>query len=378
MDFFEAEGKQVFREFGIPTDAGVLLQDGAPPEDVPLPCVVKAQVLSGKRGKAGGVRVVKDRAALLEAVDQIRSLVIGGNRVAGILLVPVLDIAKEHYLGITLDTINKQIILLYTPFGGMDIEQVAQETPEKLIRMDVTCGINACALYERIKSCGVADQVASDIVGIAEKLYTLYRAADATTVEINPLVESSDGRLTAADAKLVVDDNALFRQPDRTLLPRGEEPTALELEAKKAGLTYVEVDKNGTVGLLGLGAGLGMATLDTVIHYGLKPCDFTDLGAVVNENCIRVAMRLVLQNPKLEAIIFNAFGGMFSTYEMASWFLAAMEELGDRKLTVIVKLRGIEPEAGWELLRKAGIPFVSYGTTDEAVKLLLEKMEVKR
>ena len=178
----------------------------------------------------------------------------------------------------------------------------------------------------------------------------------------------------AADSKGVVDSSALYRQPDLTVIPRPE-LNELEKDADELKIGYVEVDEGGNVGLVVIGAGLGMATLDTAIHYGLRPYDFTDLGSKLSERCLRTGVKLVVQNPGIKAILFNGFGGMYSTREMAEWILASIDEFGDRKIPVVVKLRGYNPEEGWSLLEKAGIPLVKNGTTDDAVKLLKRELE---
>lgn len=285
-----------------------------------------------------------------------------------------MDIAREHYLGITLDPLNRKRILLYSACGGMDIEQLAQEDASKLVRMDVTEGLDAEHLREQAVLSGVSESTAQQLAYIAARLYKLFIERDATTAEINPIAESSDGRLTAADSKVVVDSSALYRQPDLTAIPRPE-LNELEKDADELKIGYVEVDEGGNVGLVVIGAGLGMATLDTAIHYGLRPYDFTDLGSKLSERCLRTGVKLVVQNPGIKAILFNGFGGMYSTREMAEWILASIDEFGDRKIPVVVKLRGYNPEEGWSLLEKAGIPLVKNGTTDDAVKLLKRELE---
>lgn len=373
MDLYEIEGKKLLHEFGIPADEG-FLYTSKDDERIQFPCVLKAQVLSGKRGKAGGVKVVHDVDELEKAAETISGLVIGGKKVQAIMVSPFMDIAKEHYLGITLDALNRKRVLLYSSYGGMDIEQLAEEDASKLVRMDVTEGLEPEELMKLVIGGGASENAAAQIVDIASKLYRLFIDCDATTAEINPLVESSDGKLTAADSKVVIDSSALYRQKDMTIIPR---PALSELEqmAEEQKIGYVEIDETGNVGLVVIGAGLGMATLDTAIFYGLKPYDFTDLGSKLSEHCFRIGVRLVMQNPGIKAILFNGFGGMFSTKEMAQWILASMDELGGKKIPVVVKLRGYAPEEGWSLLEEAGILLIKNGTTDDAVKLLKQKLE---
>lgn len=375
MEFYEVEGKAQFRRYGIPTDDGFLLEGEAIPEAVSYPAVVKAQVLSGHRGQSGGIKIVGDETELMAQAACIRGLVIGGKQVQGIYVVPALDIRREHFLAITLDTIGKRRLMLYSPDGGMDIEQLADERPERIITLDVTEGVDKELLFDGIERLDVEAEIAGEICEIAQKLFKLFRELDATTVEINPLAQLANSRLIAADAKLVIDDSALPRQPDITIIPRNNALPELEREAKEAGVSYIEVDKDGTTGLIVIGAGLGMTTLDTAKYYGLRPYDFTDLGSKICENALRIGMRLVMQNPKINSIIINGFGGNFSTPDVVRWILASLEEMKGKKIPIVVKIRGAAQEEGWKMLEQASIPYIGLGTTDDVVKLMLKEME---
>lgn len=372
MDFHEIEGKAQFKRFGIPTKVGFLLAEDSDIAAIDYPCVLKAQVLSGKRGKAGGVKFPKNEAELREYAAAISALVIGGKPVEAVMVSPMLQIAQEFYLGITLDTVNRQAVMLFTTYGGMDIEELAATSPEKLLRYDVTRGFDAASFKA---AAGVFELEAgqmTQLVDIAEKLTKLFFELDVTTVEINPLIVDNSGNLEAADSKLVIDDNALYRQGDYTLIARQAEQagSAAVAEAEQAGLAYVELDANGNVGLMAGGAGIGMATVDTIKFYGGRPFNFLDLGGGVTAEKTYAAMKLLLENPSIESILVNIFGGINNCETMAQGIVGAMRDCAAKK-RVVVKSRGHGQEAGWKLFEEAGCLQIRYGTTDDAVKLLL-------
>lgn len=373
MEYFEVEGKTLYRKYGIPTDNGFLLDSSVDLDKIQYPVVLKAQVLAGHRGQAGGVKLVKNSDEFRASAEKIMGLTIGGKKVEGILVVPALDIVHEHYVGLTLDTIKKQRVLLYSPDGGMDIETLVKESPERMMRLDVTESFREEDFIKGAVSLQVAEEKATAICAIAKKLYKLFRELDGTTVEINPLAECGDGSFIAADCKLVIDSSALYRHEDFTILPRTDTRTEVEKEAAEAGVAYVEVDQEGTTGLIVIGAGLGMSTLDVAKFYGLRPYDFTDLGSRINETALRVGMKLVMQNDKIDSILVNGFGGNFSTLDVCNWIVASLEEMHGRKIPIVVKIRGAMQDAGWKVLQDNGIPYVGLGTTDDAVKLLVKE-----
>ena len=377
MDLYEIEGKTAFSEYGIAIDNGVLIWEGEAIPELEYPCVVKAQALCGHRGQRGGIKVVRNAGEMPEVLKGIFCLELDGERTRAALAVPFLQIANEHYLGITLDTVGRRRILLYSAEGGMDIEDTVSSAESRHIRVDITEGIDKAQLACQIGGCGVASEKAQKISEIAVKLNTLFLELDATTAEINPLAELDDGSFVAADAKLSIDDNALYRQKDRKILPRKSKATPLEQEAIDAGMAYVEVDSEGTVGLMVFGAGLGMATLDTVRHYGLKPFNFMDMGSRMNGNCFRLGARLIKQNPHIEAVVVNGFGGQFSTAQVASWIMEGLDELKGLKIPIVVKLRGYKAQEGWDMLEALGVPIIRFGTTDDAVKLAARLLEDK-
>ncbi|EOI55428.1 ATP-grasp domain-containing protein [Enterococcus gilvus] len=371
MDYLEIEGKAQLERFGIPINESILLTGDNIPEDIPYPCVLKGQILSGKRGKAGAVRVVKTRAELIEAKEIIEQIKINDQVMEGVIACGFLPIEEEYYLGMTLDVKNRAMIMLFTPFGGMDIEELAETDPEKLLRFDCTEGFNAEKFKKASTIFELPEKRLNLVVDIAEKLSEACFALDATTIEINPLALLKDESLMAIDAKLVIDDNALYRQGDYTILPRTvQEKSLQEIEAEQYDLTYVEVDPKGNIGTMAGGAGIGMATMDTVFHYGGRVNNFLDLGGGVTSEKTYQAMRILLENENTDYILINIFGGINNCADMAEGITRAYKESGISK-TVVVKSRGFNQEQGWSMYKELGFPQAKYGTTDEAVQILL-------
>lgn len=220
MDYLEIEGKAQLGRFGIPINNSILLQDEKVPVDISYPCVLKGQILSGKRGKAGAVRVVKSKEELLEAKKRIEEITINNQVMEGVIACEFLPIEEEYYLGMTLDVQNQAMIMLFTPFGGMDIEELAETSPKKLLRCDCTNGFNEAQFRTALTVFELSEKRILQIIAIAKKLSKACFELDATTIEINPLALLQDGTLLAIDAKLVIDDHALYRQGDYTILPR--------------------------------------------------------------------------------------------------------------------------------------------------------------
>ncbi len=373
MDYFEAEGKRLLKQFGIATDEGFIVRGEDDYARAKYPCVAKAQVQSGHRGQAGGIRIVKNEQELRDAVAFISALTIGGKKVEGVLVVPAMKILKEHYLGYTIDSLNRRIMLLYSASGGMDIEDVAANCPDKLVRMDVTKQVDRQKLKHAVERCGVDEATAADIAEIAVKLYGMFCQLDATTIELNPLAELEGGELVAADCKLVIDDNALPRQGDYTLLSRPEQRNRQTLDAAEIGISYVEIDDKGNIGIIAGGAGIGMATVDTVKKYGLSPLNFMDLGVSTAEKAFK-ATKFLIELPQVESVLINVFGGFNNCAILAEGIVRAAQEC-EKKVPIVVKSRGNGQEEGWRILEEAGIPVIKYGTTDEAV-LILKNGEV--
>lgn len=373
MDYLEIEGKAQLGRFGIPINNSILLQDEKVQADISYPCVLKGQILSGKRGKAGAVRVVKSKEELLEAKKRIEEITINNQVMEGVIACEFLPIEEEYYLGMTLDVQNQAMIMLFTPFGGMDIEELAETSPKKLLRYDCTNGFNEAQFRTALTVFELSEKRILQIIAIAKKLSKACFELDATTIEINPLALLQDGTLLAIDAKLVIDDHALYRQGDYTILPRTAQKKSIqEMEAEKYDLTYVEVDPEGTIGTMAGGAGIGMATIDTINYYGGRVNNFLDLGGGVTAEKTYQAMRILLLNQKTDQILVNIFGGINNCADMAEGISRAYRESGTTK-KVVIKSRGYNQEQGWRIYEELGFLQTRYGTTDEAVQMLLAK-----
>ncbi len=377
MDYLEIEGKKQLERFGIPINESIILKEDCSSVDIPIPCVLKGQILSGKRGKHGAVRVVKTREELEETKKIIENISINGLKMEGVIACGFLPIKEEYYLGMTLDVKNRSMLLLFTPYGGMDIEELAEEAPDKLLRFDVTSGFCADTFIKACDMFDLAKNRLDQVVDIAQKLVKAGFELDATTIEINPLALLEDETLLAIDAKLSIDDNGMYRQGDYTLLPRSaQEYSAQELEAMQYDLTYVEIDPTGDIGTMAGGAGIGMATMDTISHYGGKTNNFLDLGGGVSAEKTYHAMKILLENEKTNYIFINIFGGINNCADMAEGIARAYKECNIEK-TVVVKSRGFNQEEGWRIFEELGFIQTKFGTTDEAVKQLLQAKEVK-
>lgn len=371
MDYLEIEGKRQLERFGIPVNPTPLVEGDELPEGMEFPCVLKGQIMAGHRGQHGAVKVVKNQEEFLEVKKEIEQIEINGHVMEGIAATSFLPIAEEYYLGLTLDAKNRAMVMLFTPFGGMEIEDLAANEPEKLLRLDCTEGFDADAFRAEAARFELSDERMGKVVEFADKLTKACFALDATTIEINPLVVLEDGELLAIDCKLVIDDNSLVRQGDYIVLPRRERKLSpQEQDAREHDLTYVELDPEGDIGTMAGGAGIGMATTDTIHHYGGRVNNFLDLGGGVTAEKTYQAMRILLQNEHTHYILVNVFGGINNCADMAQGIARAYEEFGNGK-KVVVKSRGFNQEQGWEIYEKLGFAQTKYGTTDEAVKQLM-------
>ncbi|MGM9662170.1 MAG: ATP-grasp domain-containing protein [Oscillospiraceae bacterium] len=375
MDFYEVEGKRLMQLYGIPTDEGVLYSQDRDLTEVRYPCVAKAQFLSGKRGKAGGILFAENRAELEKALEKVNQVVINGKHPADILLVPKLDIAQEHYLGIVLDRRAKGVVMLYTPFGGMDIETLAAQSPEKLSRIAVRDTLSWEAWEQATARFSLGQEQEREIYEIACRLLKMFYELDATTLEINPLVRTGQGKLLAADAKFVMDDNARYRHENLTVIPREKETQSNQI-AQEAGFAFVELGQGGNIGVVSGGAGIGMATIDAIKLYGGVPYNFLDLGGTTREKT-EAAVGLLMHIPEVEGIIVNVFGGVNNCLTMAEGIRDALEKAWAEglKKPIVVKSRGFNQEEGWQIYDALHLTQVRYGTTDDAVEKLIRLMK---
>jgi len=357
VDLYEYQGKQLFARFGIPVSDGRLAttpeEARAAAEEIGGPVVVKAQVLTGGRGKAGGVKLAKDPAEAEAKAHDILGLDINGHIVRRIWIEQASDIAKEYYLSITFDRGTKQPLFMLTTEGGVEIEQVAEENPDALARLHVDPleGFQPYQARRLIYGAGIQDPgEQKQLLGIIEKLYECFVESDAMLTEINPLIVTPDGEVRALDSKFTVDDSALFRHPDIAEMRDVEAADPHERLAREKGVTYVKLD--GNVGILGNGAGLAMSTVDVVVVAGGRPANFCDLGGGGDAQGVVDALEVITSDEQVRSIFFNIFGGITRGDEVARGILAALDQM-KIELPIVVRLDGTNAEEGRRLLAEA-------------------------
>ena len=360
MDLHEHQGKELFRRYGIPVSEGRLAtspaEARAAAEEIGFPVVVKAQVLIGGRGKAGGIKLAADADEVEVRAGEILGMDIRGHTVSKVWIEHASDIAREYYLSLTFDRSAKKPLLMFTTQGGMDIEEVAATSPDALVRLHVDPleGCHPWHARRLVYAGGVADaDEQKQIAAIVLKLYEAFVGTEAMLCEINPLIVTPDGEVRALDSKFTVDDNALFRHPDIAELRDVAGADPLEVLAREKGVTYVKLD--GDVGVLGNGAGLTMSTVDVVTFAGGRPANFCDLGGGGDAQGVVDALEVVTSDPQVRAIFFNIFGGITRCDEVARGILQAVERMS-LALPIVVRLDGTNAEEGREILRAAALP----------------------
>ena len=361
MDLYEYQGKQLFARYGIPVSEGVIAdtpaEARAAAEQLAVPVVVKAQVLVGGRGKAGGIKLAADPAEAEQHAAAILGMDIRGHTVRRVWVEQSSDIAREYYFSITFDRGEKRPLLMLTTAGGVEIEEVAATTPERLARLHLDPLVGFQPFHAR-RLCFDAGIPAEEMRQAGDIMAAAYRAfveTDAMLVEINPLIVTPDGELRALDSKYTVDDNALFRHPDIAEMRDLAALPPEERMARERGVTYVKLD--GYVGILGNGAGLVMSTLDVVAGAGGKPANFLDVGGGAQADEIVTAMEVLLSDPNVRAVLFNVFGGITRCDEVARGILTALDQL-DVKVPMVVRLDGTNDVEGRRLLADAAPPNV--------------------
>ncbi len=357
MDLYEHQGKELFRRFGIPVSEGRLATTAAEAraaaDELGGPVVVKAQVLTGGRGKAGGIKLAATPDEAEERAGEILGLDIRGHVVRTLLIERASDIAKEYYLSITFDRGAKQPLYMFTTQGGIDIEQVAAESPEALVRLHVDPleGFQPYQARRLVYGAGVEDPGEQrQIAAIVGQLYEAFVACDAMLCEINPLIVTPDGEVKALDSKFTVDDNALARHPDIAEMRDVSTVDPLEQLAREKGVTYVKLD--GEVGVLGNGAGLTMSTVDVVTFVGGRPANFCDLGGGGDAQGVVDALEVITRDPQVKAIFFNIFGGITRCDEVARGILQALAQLSLDQ-PIVVRLDGTNAEDGRRILAES-------------------------
>jgi succinyl-CoA synthetase beta subunit len=380
MDLYEYQGKQLFTRFGIPVSDGMVAdtpqQAREVAEQLAAQVTVKAQVLVGGRGKAGGIKLADTPAEAEAHASAILGMDIRGHTVRRLWIERSSDIEREYYFSVTFDRGAKRPLLMLTTEGGIDIEQVAAETPEKLARLHVD-PLTGFQPFHARRLCYGAKLPAAEIRQAADIMTRAYRAfveTDAMLVEINPLIVTPDGELRALDSKYTVDDNALYKHPDIAAMRDLDALDEQERMARERGVTYVKLD--GTVGILGNGAGLVMSTLDVVAGAGGTPANFLDVGGGAQADEIVTALEVLLSDSKVRAVLFNVFGGITRCDEVARGVLTALERL-DVRVPIVVRLDGTNDVAGRQILADAAPPNVHVeqtmlGAAERVVQLARE------
>jgi succinyl-CoA synthetase beta subunit len=358
VDLYEYQGKDLFRRFGIPTSEGRLastpVEARAAAEELKGQVVVKAQVLTGGRGKAGGVKLADGPDDAEQKAKEILGLDINGHVVRRLWIESASEIAKEYYLSVTFDRGEKKPLFMLTREGGVEIEQVAEETPEKLARLhiDPLEGYQPYQARRLIYGAGIDEpSEQKQVLDIVGKLYQCFVETDALLCEINPLIVTPEGDVRALDSKFTVDDNALYKHPEIEEMRDPESIPPEERAAREKGVTYVKLD--GEVGILGNGAGLVMSTLDVITLAGGRPANFCDLGGGGDAQGVVDALEVISGDPQVRSIFFNIFGGITRTDEVARGILQA---LGQMEIThpIVVRLDGTNAEEGRQILADSG------------------------
>ncbi len=372
MDLFEYQARDMFEKHGVPVLAGAV---ATTPEEAREAAerigtasggvtVVKAQVKTGGRGKAGGVKVAKSADEAQEHASAILGMDIKGHTVHRVMIAQGARIAEEYYFSILLDRANRTYLAMCSKEGGMEIEQLAVERPEALARVavDPNVGIDDAKAREIVEAAGFEGEVATKIEPVLKTLWTVYREEDATLVEVNPLVKTEDGDIVALDGKVSLDANADFRHPDHEALEDSAAADPLEAAAKEKGLNYVKLD--GSVGIIGNGAGLVMSTLDVVAYAGeefggQKPANFLDIGGGASAEVMANGLHIILGDEQVKSVFVNVFGGITSCDAVANGIVGALDALGDEATKpLVVRLDGNNVEEGRRILAERNHPLV--------------------
>lgn len=372
MDLFEYQARDMFEKHGVPVLAGAVATTPGEAREAAERIgtasggvtVVKAQVKTGGRGKAGGVKVAKSADEAQEHASAILGMDIKGHTVHRVMIAQGARIAEEYYFSILLDRANRTYLAMCSKEGGMEIEQLAVERPEALARIavDPNVGIDDAKAREIVEAAGFEGEVATKIEPVLKTLWTVYREEDATLVEVNPLVKTEDGDIVALDGKVSLDANADFRHPDHEALEDSAAADPLEAAAKEKGLNYVKLD--GSVGIIGNGAGLVMSTLDVVAYAGeefggQKPANFLDIGGGASAEVMANGLHIILGDEQVKSVFVNVFGGITSCDAVANGIVGALDALGDEATKpLVVRLDGNNVEEGRRILAERNHPLV--------------------
>ena len=385
MDLFEYQARDLFDAHGVPVLRGIVARTPEEAEqaartlDTPV-VVVKAQVKTGGRGKAGGVKLARSPEEARDRASDILGLVINGHTVEQVMVTEGADIAEEYYFSLLLDRANRSYLAMCSVEGGMDIETLAEEHPEKLARIEVDplVGLDAAKADEIVAAAGFAEADRAEVARVLVLLGEVYRENDATLVEVNPLVKTGDGTILALDGKVSLDDNAAFRHPDWAEFADESHDDPLEIRAREKHLNYVKLD--GSVGIIGNGAGLVMSTLDVVAGAGKEfpgtptPANFLDIGGGASAQVMADGLDIILSDAQVKVVFVNVFGGITACSEVAKGIIAALEILGDKATKpIVVRLDGNAVEIGRHMLSEAAHPLVTMELTmDSAARKAAE------
>ena len=378
MKLHEYQAKSLLRDYGIPVPDGRTADAPAESEtiarEIGCPVMVKAQVLVGGRGKAGGVKMAADPKEAAARARDILGMKIKGIEVQRVLVARAVDIASEYYVSLTVDRASKAVQCIASASGGMEIEEIAVKEPHKIIRfaLDPGQGLVRGRHFEALSHAFTPGAVAEQAWRIVEGMYRLFQEKDCSLVEINPCALTPAGSLVAADAKVIFDDNALYRHPELESLRSPEEYGEDEMDAKSSGLSYVGLD--GTIGCIVNGAGLSMATMDLIKYFGGSPANFLDVGGSSNPEKVLNALRIISRNPRVTAILINIFGGITRCDDIARGILMAREKL-TLSVPLVIRLVGTNEKEGRALLSGAGID--TFDDLTEAVMGVVARAEAR-
>jgi len=368
VDLYEYQAKELFALHQISTQVGKVATNAEDAkkaaEDFNKPVVVKAQVKTGGRGKAGGVKLANNPEEAFEKAKNILGLDIKGHIVKKVLITPAEDIKEEYYVSFLLDRTNRTFLAMASVAGGMDIEEVAAKTPEKLAKISINpiTGVDQIKAKEIAQKAGIPTEVLTQVAELIEKMWKAFIEVDATLIEINPLVRTNDDRIIALDGKVTLDDNALFRHPDFEKFIDTANVDPLETRAKEKGLNYVKLD--GSVGIIGNGAGLVMSTLDVVAYAGekfgqVKPANFLDIGGGASAQVMADGLGIILSDPSVKSVFVNVFGGITACDAVANGIVQALEILKNdstiKPRPIVVRLDGNNAQEGLRILKSANI-----------------------
>ena len=373
MDLYEYQARDLFEKHGVPVLGGVVAEDPAAAkaaaQQLGTPVVVvKAQVKTGGRGKAGGVKIAKSPEEAEQQASEILGMDIKGHTVHRVMVAAGADIAEEYYFSLLLDRANRNYLAMCSVEGGMEIEQLAVERPDALARVpvDPNVGIDAAKASEIVQAANFDEETAAKVAPVLEKLWEVYRDEDASLVEVNPLVKTGAGDIVALDGKITLDDNAAFRQPEHAELVDAKAEDPLEAKAKALDLNYVKLD--GEVGIIGNGAGLVMSTLDVVAYageaHGVEPANFLDIGGGASADVMANGLDVILGDDQVTAVFVNVFGGITACDQVASGIVGALKKLGDAATKpLVVRLDGNNVEEGRQILADFAHPLVTQADT---------------